>query len=163
MYFSLRVKINTKKIYIPRKNNRHTGSSKYCATRSFRSSLTPGHPVLGSCPHSFLRARVARVAAAQLTAAAAHVSKGGTKGFIICSSQPPDKSIPPSPPARRQAGEPCQTWPLAWRAAEGTVPRLRDLSPPACSLPYRDPLQRLLIYDPVSTHDLTGSSRCSST
>lgn len=38
--------------------------------------------------------------------------EGDTKGFIICSSQPPDKSIPPSPPpgAGRQASARRDHW-----------------------------------------------------
>lgn len=63
--------------------------------------------MLGSCPHSFLQARVARVQLHSSLLLQQHTSlEGGTKGFIICSSQPPDKSrqAPPLPPPEgRQA------------------------------------------------------------
>lgn len=62
--------------------------------------------------------------------------EGDTKGFIICSSEQPDKSIPPSLPSRKQAGKPSPDVTTdTWRAAEGTVPWLSYLPPPACSLP----------------------------
>lgn len=65
-----------------------------------------------------------------------HMSpEGDTKGFIICSSELPDKSVPPSPPTRKQAGKPLPDVTTDMKSCRGTVPWLSYLSPPACSSP----------------------------